>query len=196
MFLEHTIQENPPRGGLNSDNLGVCPTREHSITHPQCGFAGCVDLRPWAKANRYRFRLEESYRAESSTHVRGDGRWFIEIPCRYGLIYPCGGENLLAYANRGVKRHIAALGPDIQHYQHDGDAEVFKSPIERLDEVAAILKPRRRRKLTPEQVKEKASILARARKRLSEVRQIDQGRTQIAGKGIDSHRSPYVTISG
>ncbi len=26
MFLEYTLQENPSRGGLNSDNLGVCPT--------------------------------------------------------------------------------------------------------------------------------------------------------------------------
>jgi len=32
MFLEYTLQENPSRGGLNSDNLGVCPTGEHSTT--------------------------------------------------------------------------------------------------------------------------------------------------------------------
>lgn len=140
--------------GPNLENLGACPTKEHSVTYPQCGFAGCVDLRVWAKANRYRFRLEESYKAENDAHVKGDGRWYVEILCRYGLIYPFGGTTLLAYASRGIKRHIAALGPDVQHYQTDGDDEVFKFPVERLDEVATILKPKRlpgRAEPTPEQ---------------------------------------------
>jgi hypothetical protein len=47
-------------------NLGICPTGEH-VKHPQCG---CPDLRPWAKANRYRYRFEESYNAEDDAHVR------------------------------------------------------------------------------------------------------------------------------
>jgi len=71
--------------------LGICPTGEHLGDCRRCGFAGCVDLRPWAKANRYRFRLEESYGAESNTHVRGDGRWYVEILCKRGTIYPYGG---------------------------------------------------------------------------------------------------------
>ena len=140
MFLEYTLQGNPSRGG-SSDNLGICPTGEHSITHPQC-FAGCVDLRPWAKANRYRFRLEESYRVESSTHVRGDGRWYVEILCKNGLIYPHGGTNLLAYTKSRTALAIAKL-PGVHLYQTDGTARVLKFPVECLDEVAAILKPKR-----------------------------------------------------
>jgi hypothetical protein len=130
-------------------DLGSCPTNEHSARHPQCGFAGCVDLRPWAKANRYRFRLEESYKAENNTHVRGDGRWFVEIPCKSGLIYPWGREMLLAYAKSGVQADIARLA-GVELYQTDGKARVFIFPVDRLDEVAAILKPRRRRMYTPE----------------------------------------------
>ncbi len=176
MFFKYTLQENSSNGDLTGDNLGACPTREHSITHPQCGFVGCVDLRPWAKANRYRFRLEESYRVENSTHVRGDGRWFVEILCKNGLIYPHGGINLLAYANRGVKRHIAAIGPDIQRHQTDGGAEVFKFPVERLDEVAAILRPRKRRAIgaSPERMR----AMRERQKLLVQVRQIDQERTE------------------
>jgi hypothetical protein len=132
-------------------DLGTCPTGEHSPKHPQCGFVGCVDLRAWARANRYRFRLEDSYKAETSMHVRGDGRWFVEILCKNGLIYPCGGTTLLAYAKRGVVSAIADLGPEIRPHQHDGKkAQVFKFPFERLDEVAAILKPRKRRTYSPE----------------------------------------------
>jgi hypothetical protein len=36
----------------------------------------CLDLRPWAKANRYRWRYEESYEAERPEN-RGDGHWYV-----------------------------------------------------------------------------------------------------------------------
>ena len=191
MFFEYTLQENPSRGASNSDSLGACPTGEHSITHPQCGFAGCVDLRPWAKANRYRFRFEESYRVESSTHVRGDGRWFVEILCRNGLIYPYGGTQLLAYAKSRIAPAIAKL-PDVHPYQTDGTARVLKFPVERLDEVAAILKPRKRRTLSPD----RARAMGKATAYGAQVRIIDQERTQSASKELSIHLSPYVTVSG
>ena len=53
----------------------------------------CIDLRPWAKAKRYRWRYEESYHAEKPEN-RGDGRWYVEIVCRHGLIYPKGVNTL------------------------------------------------------------------------------------------------------
>ena len=190
MFLKYTLQENSSRGGL-SDNSGVCPTREHLTTNPQCGFAGCVDLRPWAKANRYKFRLEESYRAESSIHVRGDGRWYVEILCKNGLIYPYGGTLFLAHAKSKTASAIAKL-PGVCLYQTDGTARVLKFPIERLDEVAAILKPRKRRPLSPD----RARAIGKATAYGAQVRKSDQEHTQNANKGVDSHRSPYVTISG
>lgn len=109
------------------------------------------DLRPWAKANRYRWRFEESYQYERPEH-RGDGRCYVEVICRYGLIYPKGGDTLLAYANRGSKRHIAEL-PGVEHHQWDDGAEVFRFPVELLDEVAGILKPRKRRMLHPDRAR-------------------------------------------
>jgi hypothetical protein len=103
------------------NDLGVCPTSEHSVTYPQCGYAGCVDLRVWAKAYRYRYRLEESYKAESNMHVKGDGRWFVEIVCKNGLIYPYGGTTLLAYANRGAVSDMAKMANlGVATYQKDG----------------------------------------------------------------------------
>jgi hypothetical protein len=108
----------------------------------------CIDLRPWAKEKRYRWRFEESYDRSVS-----DPEWYVEILCHNGLIYPKGGDILLAYAKSGARARIAALGDDIQHHQWDGNAEVFRFPVERLDEVAAILKPKRlsgQAQLTPE----------------------------------------------
>jgi hypothetical protein len=142
----------------------TCPTGEHTSDFRQCGFAGCVDLRVWAKANRYRWRFEASYQAENDSHVKGDGRWYVEILCRNGLIYPRGGLDIFAYAKGGVVSKVAEL-LDTEPCQKDGKARVFKFAVDYLDEVAAILKPRRRRAviLTPEQVERCRETLRRAR---------------------------------
>ena len=130
----------------------------------------CVDLRPWAKTNRYRWRFEESYKAETDAATRGDGRWYVEVLCRNGLIYPCGGVMLLAYAKSGVVSRVA----DVVLHQTDGGARVFKFPVERLDEVAAILKPRRRRTYSPKQIEVMAERLAGARERKKSLAQSGQ----------------------
>jgi len=189
MLLKYTPQQGTSREGLNGNSLGVCPTGEHFIIHTQCGFAGCLDLRPWAKANRYRFRHEESYRAESSTHVRGDGRWYVEILCKNGLIYPYGGTQLLAYAKSRIAPTIAKL-PGVHQYQTDGTARVLKFPLERLDEVAAILKPRKRRAVgaSPEQLRS----MRERQKLLVQVRKSEQGRNLP----VKMPSRPYVTITG
>lgn len=98
----------------------------------------CIDLRSWAKANRYRWRFEDGYRGGQD-----DDAWFVEVVCHHGRIYPRGGDVLLAYVNRNVRHHIKALGTGVQHHQWDGNNEVFRFGVERLDEVAAILKPKR-----------------------------------------------------
>lgn len=150
--------------------LGTCPTGQHITDIRQCGFAGCMDLRVWAKSNRYRYRLDESYKVESNSHVKGDGRWFVEILCKNGLIYPDGGLRLLVYSKSGAASEIAKLGADIALHQSDGRARVFKFPAERLNDVAAILKPRKRRPpviLSPERL----HALQEGRKRIAQVRQ-------------------------
>jgi hypothetical protein len=90
--------------------IGACPTGEHSVTYPRCGYVVCVDLRVWAKLNRYRFRLEDSYKAESDMHFRGDGRRYVGTLCKNRFIYPFGANILLAHATRGVKPDIAGIG--------------------------------------------------------------------------------------
>jgi hypothetical protein len=102
----------------------------------------CIDLRPWANEHRYRWRFEEGHSGAES-----DSEWYVEVICRYGLIYPKGGNVLLAYATSGVKRHISALRTQhsalIEHHQWDDSAEVFRFPSALLDDLAAILKPKR-----------------------------------------------------
>ena len=123
-------------------------------------------MRPWAKANRYRYRLEQSYQAENSAHVKGDGRWFVEVEvlCQNGIIYPKGELILLAVAKIGVSKALEAI-PGVIQRRTDAKSREFEFPLDKLDDVAAILKPRRRRAvvLTPEQVEQRRESLARAR---------------------------------
>lgn len=176
-----------------SADLGTCPTGRHTIDFGQCGYAGCVNLRPWAEAHRYRWRFEQSYHVETDPHVKGDGRWFVEVVCHNGLLYPYGSEIVLAYANRGVCSELAGMG--LQQYQSDGKAKVFKLPVERLEEVAAILKPRQKRSYSPEELERKRERLRVARERkkaLTEMRQMEPG---MALSPLDTERDVQEPMS-
>lgn len=109
----------------------------------------CFDLRPWAQKHRYRWSYEEGYGPGNID----DDPWFVEVICRYGKIYPYNSDMLLAYSNLGVKRKVRNISKLIEHHQWDGDAEVFRFPIEFLEQVAKILKPRRRRTLDPDKAR-------------------------------------------
>ena len=124
------------------ENLGACPTGEH-VSHPHCGFIGCVDLRPWAKANRYRYRLDESYQAENNAHVKGDGRWFVEVLCQCGLIYPAGGLDLAAYTKSVHTWRELLEVEGISKKQEASGEWRCRFLLSQLDAVAAILRPKR-----------------------------------------------------
>lgn len=124
----------------------------------------CIDLRPYCKKNNYKWRYEESYKVEPSKEVKGDGRWYVEVLCKYGLIYPYGGKYLLAYSSRGKKNLIKKL-PNVTHHQYDYNNEVLKFPEELLDKIASILQPRKRkiRNLTEKQKEVLRERINRAR---------------------------------
>src|SRR5262245_28345475 len=153
------------------ENVGACPTGEH-LSHPHCGFIGCVDLRPWAKANRYRYRLEESYEAENNAHVKGDGRWFVEVLCQRGLIYPAGGLDLTAYTKSVHAWRELLEVEGISKKQEASGEWRCRFPLSQLDAVAAILRPRRKKATgaSPQQLRamrERRKSLDQARKTLS-----------------------------
>jgi len=110
---------------------------------------GCVDLRPWATENSYKWRYEEGYPPGVG---RDEDECFVEVLCKYGLLYPYGGDIILAYANSGVKERVRKL-PGITHHQYDGNNEVFRCPSSLLDEVATIIQPRKKRTLDPEKAR-------------------------------------------
>jgi hypothetical protein len=150
--------------GRSTGNVsGICDPCWKAAEQSRKGSGGslaeptCIDLRPWAQTHRYRWRWEESRQQGE------EDAFLVEVLCKNGLIYPFGGETLLAYAKAGVKKQLTEI-PDTKHHQSDGNAEVFKFPVSRLDEVAAILKPRKRRVVVPSP--KQLEALREGRKRL------------------------------
>jgi hypothetical protein len=129
----------------NSSLLGPCPigngaSRASVRTDPPC-----IDLAEHF-GRLYRVRYEESYFAQYGRNARVNDPWLKIIPCQRGHIYPFGGNRLAATTNaRGVTaRRLAAL--DFATIHQDGDDGItILFPADRMPEVAALMKPRRRR---------------------------------------------------
>src|SRR5262249_24837221 len=88
--------------------------------------------------------------------------WLVQIPCRYGTIYPHGGD-LLALdldGHRMLTKPLLAI-PGVRLHQ-DGDHEkTFVFPPAVFDPVVALLPPRPRRQWTDEERQVQAERLAR-----------------------------------
>ena len=106
----------------------------------------CVDLRPIAKANRWKWHFEESWKAEKDPAARAEGSWYVELLCKRGLIYPAGGSDLLAYVPRHeLLRQLLEIGPVVKIHQ-EGDREaVVRFDVSLLEQVAVVLRPKRLR---------------------------------------------------
>jgi hypothetical protein len=112
--------------------------------------------------DRFRVTWDPAY---DPMRVREKDAWMMQLPCagRGVTIYPHGGNTLAVEVDYrpGVCRQLDALG--LQLHQ-DGDGEkTYLFDVSRFDEVAAIVKPRKRKRLSPEQRAECAERLARVR---------------------------------
>ena len=123
----------------------------------------CINLKKLA-GRRYRLGYDESYYAERGRGARADDPWLLTMPCRLGHIFPWGSETLAASTNsRGrTAGNLTKLGSTT--VVQDGDDGVTVTfPVERFAEVARLMKPRRRRRMSPESRRAAVERLARYR---------------------------------
>jgi hypothetical protein len=124
----------------------------------------CVDLRE---------RFGEEYRITRAEAAESpNDPWMFTIPCQhckprgqYITIHPHGGELLAVEVNYypSIARALARLGLTI-HQDGGWNGEMtFLFHVDRFEEVAALVKPKRRKKLTPEQRQQGMERLARFR---------------------------------
>ena len=104
----------------------------------------------------YRIEMEESWAAGKGAWHNGDALWLKIIPCRCGHIY-VHSDTHLGWASDGrgsIAKQMASFCQVIQDGE-DGINVIF--PLGAFPGVAALVKPRRRRRLTDEA---KAKLLA------------------------------------
>lgn len=106
----------------------------------------CPDLKALS-AGQYRVLREETYAAEHGNRARAADPWLLTIPCRHGHIFPFGAGMLAASTNRrgGIAGQLAAL-PGCRVHQDGDDGLTVVFPAAMFKAVAAIIKPRRRRR--------------------------------------------------
>ena len=119
----------------------------------------CVDL--WRTfGNEYKISTDPAY---DSTGIRRDNLdpWYFTIPCKFGTIWAHGGDMLcvdIDYHDRTARKVGAIPGVRLKR---DGDREkTYIFPAALFGEVAKLVKPHRRRQMTPEQRQEAAKRLA------------------------------------
>ena len=106
----------------------------------------CIDLKQ-RFGHRYRVTHDEA-----AKHERGglQDRWFQIISCKFGKIYPYGG-NKLAFHCQGSKMRgiIKRTFPEFVVVNWTDDEEaIFVFHVDRLPELAKYIRPRRRRKVS------------------------------------------------
>jgi hypothetical protein len=121
----------------------------------------CINLKK-RFGRQYRVAYEESYYAEKQEFRAAEAQWLIVILCRHGHISPWGGDKLAACTAKAgsmAKRLKSLPFATVAQDGDDGANVVFA--VEHFEEVAAIMKPRRRRRLSEAQ---RAAAAERLRK--------------------------------
>jgi hypothetical protein len=110
-------------------------------------FDGCINLRR-SFGQRYKIGFDE---AAVTWGERADP-WMQTLLCQKGVIYPQGGEILAVEIDgRPITAKLVAAISGVTLWQ-DGDHEkTFLLPVDLFDQVAEVVKPRKRRRLSEEQ---------------------------------------------
>jgi hypothetical protein len=122
----------------------------------------CINLRE-RLGDRFKLWHEESYQAERPEFRAEEEVWLQIIPCRSGHISPWGGNLLAACLPAGsVANRVRAL-PFTQVVQDGSDGANIVFPVDRFEEVAELVHPRRRRRLSLEGRRKLAQAGAKTR---------------------------------
>ena len=110
----------------------------------------CLNLKELF-GDRYKLEYEESYYAERPEFRRQEEPWLTQIPCQHGHIGVWGDDWLVASTNHAgrVATRLREL-PFTELAMDGADGANVLFTVDHFDEVAQILKPRRRRRLSEE----------------------------------------------
>ena len=123
----------------------------------------CINLKE-RFGDRYRVKYEDSYYAERPEYRKEEAPWLMIIPCQNGHICPWGGSMVAACTRRRgpVARRLKDL-PFAEAFQDGDDGVNVVFNVEHFEEVAEIMKPRRRYMVSEEEARRRAERIAKYR---------------------------------
>ena len=99
--------------------------------------------------DRFKVFTEDSWSHETEG-MEGARPWSYELRGKRGVVYPAGGDDLIAYADKpGAIRAMDGMGLTCRQ-RGDGEAS-YRFPAHRLEEVATALLLKKKRTLSLEQ---------------------------------------------
>jgi hypothetical protein len=107
----------------------------------------CINLR-----ERFGDRYRIGHDPAAETWGERDDPWMMTIPCVNGTIYPHGGSRLAAECYGPTARKLKAIAGVTVHQQGDREWTMLFD-VSLFDQVAEIMKPRKRRHLSPERAR-------------------------------------------
>ena len=121
----------------------------------------CVNLKQQF-GDRYKVEFEQSYRDERPEFRAQEASWLMVIPCQHGEICPWGDDTLAVCSKTAgsVAKRLKAL-PFVTVAQDGADGVNVVFSLEHFEEVAAIMKPRRRRQVSEAERQRLAEMSAR-----------------------------------
>jgi hypothetical protein len=113
----------------------------------------CINLQQ-IFGQTYRIGRDPAYFAEYGPHAYRSDPWYWRVLCKFGHVYPHSSTHLGASTDRrGAIANRLRRIPGVRVVQDGSDGVTVVFPIELFDAVAVHMKPRKRRRLTPEQRK-------------------------------------------
>ena len=108
----------------------------------------CINLKE-RFGDRFKVAYEEAYYAEYGENAHREDPDYMILLCKHGHICPWGGENLAACTRKPgrIVNRLRAL-PFTEVVQDGDDGANVAFPVEYFDEVAEIMRPRKRSRPT------------------------------------------------
>src|ERR1043166_8181859 len=147
--------------------------------------AECINLLQ-SFGKLYKIRFDPAYDPKGIRRKNLDP-WHMQIPCKFGAIYPHGGYMLAVEVDYhpGIAKKINQL-PGAQLWQDGSHEKTYLFPLELLGSVAEIVKPMKRRQVNEEEKQRLAKIGAAA---LATIRA--KNWVKFASKNPQATQSPF-----
>lgn len=111
----------------------------------------CIDLSTIAAERHWRLGRDPADAAERPGRRLASDPWYHVIKCQRGELYPFSAAEIVAEATSNPTFNRLAGLPGVRVHQNADQGGAVRFPIAMLDQVAEIMRPRRKRQVSDDE---------------------------------------------